>query len=44
MPFATVRETLARWALMAAVSALAMTSAAVAARSGQTAPKMVADV
>ena len=37
---ATVREISARWALIAGVSALGMTSAAVAPRSGQTAPKM----
>jgi len=43
-PSATVREISARWAFMAAVSAWGMTSAAVAPRSGQTAPKMYAQV
>jgi hypothetical protein len=41
---ATVREIPARRAFIAAVSACGMTRAAVVPRSGQTAPKMQAEV
>ncbi|MBK5928606.1 hypothetical protein CCR87_14910 [Rhodobaculum claviforme] len=43
-PSETVREIPARWAVIAAVSAWGMTSAAVVPRPGQTAPKMQAEV